>query len=84
MGMFKVRRVKKKRGYFVPSSKRVELITSVDPTLEEGMVCKLPGRGNDFFEILKDYGGGRRVGKSHSSRRSDGNCMKSYWLEDKR
>ena len=83
MAMFKVRRVKaNKRGYFVPASKRVEFITSLDPTLEEGMVCTLPGMGKDFFEILKDYGGGRSAGNSYRGRRNSGSgCMSPYWME---
>ena len=83
MAIFKIRRVKQnKRGCFVPAGKRELYYTSTDPNLKEGDVYRLPGLGQDFFEILRDYGGGRNARNSNRDRRSSGsNRMAPYWME---
>ena len=76
MALFKVRRVKpNKRGYFVPASKREFYYISTDPDLKEGMVTHLPEFGGaEWYEILKDYGGGRQP-----KRRNHGFWCGRWW-----
>lgn len=76
MALFKVRRAKvNKRGYFVPASKREFFYCSTDPDIREGMVTHLPELGGvDWYEILKDYGGGRQP-----KRRSPVSWLGRWW-----
>lgn len=77
MALFKVRRVKvNKRKRFVPVGKREFFYTSMDPTIQEGMVVHLPEFGpDDYYEILKDYSDG----KCRQTRRRDSDAWCGRW-----